>query len=234
MIKTRSSGQLTMSQDGQTFDQRIARARSLRQQGQNKKAIEAYRSALQLNPDDLDALNEMGLTHIHIGEQNEAMVAFDLAISISETDPRAHSNKAEAYLTLGSFEEANKVADEGLQHVPENADLWEKKARALESLLRIDEAIKAYNNAIKYDSSNPETWKALALCLDAQENWPAVARAYRIAGGLHQKRGEEADAESCLKFAEMAEKAEQTTNVERKWEGPNSRGLWILNTISAS
>ena len=52
-----------MSQDEQTFDQRIARARTLRQQGQNKKAIDAYRSALQLDPDNLDALNEMGLAH---------------------------------------------------------------------------------------------------------------------------------------------------------------------------
>jgi len=208
MIKTRSRRELIMSQDELTFDQRIALARTLRQQGQNKKAIEAYRNALQLSPDDLDALNEMGLTHIHIGEQNEAIVAFDLAISISEDDPRAHSNKAEAYLTLGSFEEAKNIADEGLKHAPENAELWAKKARALESLLRIDEAIEAYNEAIKYDSGNPETWKALALCLDAQENWPAVARAYRIAGGIHQKRGENQDAESCFKFAEMAENAE--------------------------
>jgi tetratricopeptide (TPR) repeat protein len=150
----------------------------------------------------------MGLTHVHIGEQNEAIVAFDLAISISERDPRAHSNKAEAYLTLGSFEEAKIVADEGLTHAPESAELWAQKARALESLLKIDEAIEAYNESIKYDSCNPETWKALALCLDAQENWPAVARAYRIAGGLHQKLGENQDAESCFKFAEMAEKSE--------------------------
>ena len=208
MIKTRSRCELTMSQDEQTFDQRITRARTLRQQGQNKKAIEAYRNALQLSPDSLDALNEMGLTHVHIGEQNEAIVAFDLAISISERDPRAHSNKAEAYLTLGSFEEAKIVADEGLTHAPKSAELWAKKARALESLLKIDEAIEAYNESIKYDSCNPETWKALALCLDAQENWPAVARSYRIAGGLHQKRGENQDAESCFKFAEMAEKSE--------------------------
>ena len=136
-----------MSQDEQTFNQRIARARSLRQQGQNKKAIEAYRNALQLSPDSLEALNEMGLTHIHIGEQNEAIIAFDLAISISEEDPRAHSNKAEAYLTLGSFEEAREVAEEGLKHAPTSAELWAKKARALESLLKIDEAIEEYWSA---------------------------------------------------------------------------------------
>ena len=135
-------------------------------------------------------------------------MAFDLAISISELDPRAYSNKAQAYLTLGLFEEASRTADEGLNYAPDSSDLWAKKARALESMLRIDEAVEAYNKAISFDSCDPETWKALALCLDAQENWAAVARAYRIAGGLHQKRGENQDAESCFKFAEMAEKSE--------------------------
>ncbi|MHA2066427.1 MAG: hypothetical protein ACXABY_18805, partial [Candidatus Thorarchaeota archaeon] len=75
------------------------------------------------------------------------------------------------------------------------------------SVMRIDDAIEAYNQSIKYDSENPKTWKALALCLDAQEKWTEVARAYRIAGTLHEKRGEAQDAESCFKFAEFAEKS---------------------------
>ena len=73
--------------------------------------------------------------------------------------------------------------------------------------MRIDDAIAAYQESIKYDSENPKTWKALALCLDAQEKWTEVARAYRIAGALHEKRGETQDAESCFKFAEFAEKS---------------------------
>jgi len=44
--------------------------------------------------------------------------------------------------------------------------------------------------------------------LDAQEKWAAVARAYRIAANLHsKKRGEMQDAESCEKFAQMAERS---------------------------
>jgi Tfp pilus assembly protein PilF len=74
--------------------------------------------------------------------------------------------------------------------------------------LKIEEAIEAYNLALKFDSNNPETWKALALCFDAQEKWAAVARAYRIAAGIHRKRGEMQDAESCQKFAQFAEKSE--------------------------
>ena len=69
------------------------------------------------------------------------------------------------------------------------------------------DAIAAYNQALLNDSGDPETWKALALCLDAQEKWAAVARAYRIAAGLHSKRGEMQDADSCEKFAEMAERS---------------------------
>ena len=99
-----------------------------------------------------------------------------------------------------------ETADVGLKQCPTSAELWVKKARSLESELKIDGAIAAYNEAITHESDNPETWKALALCLDAQAKWDEVARAYRIAGSLHQKRGELADAESCFKFAEMAEK----------------------------
>ncbi|MBN2230555.1 MAG: tetratricopeptide repeat protein [Candidatus Thorarchaeota archaeon] len=194
-----------MSLEGLTLKELVSKARTLRQQGMNKKAIEVYRKALELEPNNLDVLNELGLTHIHIGEQMDAIIAFDLAIDIDPKDYRGHSNKAEAHLTVGAFEEANDTADAGIKLVPKSAELWIKKARALESLLRIQEAIDSYNEAIKYESGDPKTWKALALCLDAQENWAAVARAYRIAAGLHEKRGEMQDADSCYKFAEMAE-----------------------------
>jgi tetratricopeptide (TPR) repeat protein len=120
-------------------------------------------------------------------------------------NPEAYSNKAEAFLTMGAFDDALKAADEGLKHAPTDASLWCHKARALESLLKIQEAVGCYNEALKYNSSDPETWKALALCLDAEQKWSEVARAYRIAAGLHKKRGEGHEAESCLKFAKMAE-----------------------------
>ncbi|MHA2359988.1 MAG: tetratricopeptide repeat protein, partial [Candidatus Thorarchaeota archaeon] len=102
-----------MSHDGQSIDELLSKARLFKQQGQNKKAVEAYRAVLQVTPDNIDALNEMGLTHIHIGEQNEAIIAFDLAISFAPYDYKGHSNKAEAYLTLGAFEDAKLIADAG-------------------------------------------------------------------------------------------------------------------------
>jgi tetratricopeptide (TPR) repeat protein len=199
-------GEAIMSLDGLSVEQLISKARSFRQQGQNKKAIETFRNVLQQQPENLDILNEMGMAHIHIGEQSDAIIVFDLAIDIAPKDYRGHSNKAEAYLTIGEFEAANTTADAGLKQIPNSAEIWTKKARSLESLLRIQEAIDAYNESLKHDSGNPETWKALALCLDAQEKWAAVARAYRIAASLHKKRGEMQDADSCEKFAQMAER----------------------------
>jgi tetratricopeptide (TPR) repeat protein len=207
MIKSTYLAEDIMSLDDLSVDELIARARSLRQQGQNKKAIEIYRKVLEHESENLDILNEIGLAHIHIGEQSDAIIVFDLVISIAPKDYRGYSNKAEAYLTIGEFEAANTVADVGLKILPKNSEIWIKKARALESLLLIDDAIAAYNQALLNDSGDPETWKALALCLDAQEKWAAVARAYRIAAGLHTKRGEMQDADSCEKFAQMAERS---------------------------
>ena len=206
MIKTTFSAESIMSLDGFSVEDLISKARSFRQQGMNKKAIDTFRMILAQQPENLEILNEMGLAHIHIGEQSDAIIVFDLAIDIAPKDYRGHSNKTEAYLTLGQFEVANTIADEALKLLPDNAEIWTKKARALESLLQIQDAIDAYNEALKHDSGNPETWKALALCLDAQEKWAAVARAYRIAANLHLKRGEMQDADSCEKFAQMAER----------------------------
>ncbi|MHA1421370.1 MAG: tetratricopeptide repeat protein [Candidatus Thorarchaeota archaeon] len=59
-----------MSLDGLSVDDLISKARSLRQQGQNKKAIDVFRMVLQKQPENVDILNEMGLAHIHIGEQS--------------------------------------------------------------------------------------------------------------------------------------------------------------------
>jgi len=207
IIKTDLFSMTLMSLDGLSVDELITKATTLRQQGSNKKAIEVYRKVLEQQPENLDILNAMGLAHIHIGEQSDAIIVFDLVISIAPKDYRGHSHKAEAYLTIGDFDTANTIADEGLKLIPDSSEIWTKKARALESLLNIQEAIDAYNEALKHDSGNPETWKALALCLDAQEKWAAVARAYRIAANLHSKRGEMQDAESCEKFAQMAERS---------------------------
>ncbi|MGY5880032.1 MAG: tetratricopeptide repeat protein [Candidatus Thorarchaeota archaeon] len=207
MIKTNFSAEYIMSLDGLSVEELITKARTFRQQGQNKKAIDVFRKVLEQEPENLDILNEMGLAHIHIGEQSDAIIVFDLAISIAPKDFRGHSNKAEAYLTIGEFETANITADAGLKELPKNSEIWTKKARALESLLQIEDAIAAYNQALLHDSGDPETWKALALCLDAQEKWAAVARAYRIAASLHSKRGEMQDADSCEKFAQMAERS---------------------------
>ncbi len=194
-----------MSPAGQDFETIVKLARNLRARGENKKAIAEFKKALEINPNSIEVLNEMGLAHIHIGEQTDAIIVFDRAIKIKPNDEQAHSNKVEAFLTIGAFEEALTASNAGLKSIPTSAILYEKKARSLESLMRIQEAIDAFNESLKYDSDNPETWKALALCLDAQAKWTEVARAYRIAAALHKKRNEHRDAESCEKFAQMAE-----------------------------
>ncbi|MFO7835787.1 MAG: tetratricopeptide repeat protein [Candidatus Thorarchaeota archaeon] len=183
----------------------LREARELKNRGENRKAIEAYEQHLESNPEDIQALNEMGRLKILIGRQDEAIRDFDKAIGLAPQNPDAHANKAEAYLSIGDFENALKTSKEGLSNNGHAALLWKKKAGALESMMQIDGAIKAYKEALKSDSSDPSTWKALALCFDAKQKWDEVARSYRIAANLHENRGEKREAERCRSFAEQAE-----------------------------
>ena len=75
MIKTDYTAEDTMSLDGLSVAELISKARTFRQQGQNKKAIETFQKVLEKEPENLDILNEMGMAHIHIGEQSDAINA---------------------------------------------------------------------------------------------------------------------------------------------------------------
>ena len=55
----------SMSLDGLSVDELISKARTLRQQGQNKKAIDVFRKVLEKQPENLDILNEMTSSHSH-------------------------------------------------------------------------------------------------------------------------------------------------------------------------
>jgi len=116
----------------QSVEEMLSRARILRQKGENKKAIAAYKEVLEAYPDCVDALNEMGLIKIKIGEQDAAIEDFNRAIALRPDDPRAYSNRAEAFLTVGAFEEALDAAKNSLLDI-ETDVLWFQNGMKVES-----------------------------------------------------------------------------------------------------
>lgn len=91
------------------------------------EAIEAFNRALELSPNDADALNGRGASLFN-GQQkyHEALADFDKAIAIQPNNGMAHLNRSRCYFMLGDKARARESADKARAlgtAVPE--DYWQ-------------------------------------------------------------------------------------------------------------
>jgi tetratricopeptide (TPR) repeat protein len=76
--------------------------------------------ALQLAPDDPDALLSRGATYIDLGRNEEALRDLDRTLQLAPDDPIALMNRGVAYMNLGYNEEALRDLDRALQLAPDD------------------------------------------------------------------------------------------------------------------
>jgi tetratricopeptide (TPR) repeat protein len=100
--------------------------------------IEELSESRKLNPEDIDAWFNKGITLYNLNKYKEAIKCFDEAIKINPEDDSAWFYKGEAFYKLGKYDEAKRID-------PGNAATWRSKGDALEKLGKHDEAIKCDN-----------------------------------------------------------------------------------------
>ena len=67
---------------------------SLRDNGKLDDAVKNYKKAIELNPNNSIAYNDLGVILIHLGKTNEAINNFKKTINISPKNTKAYLNLA--------------------------------------------------------------------------------------------------------------------------------------------
>lgn len=80
----------------------------LRDHGNPKAAIKAYRQALKLHKEFPEACNNLGYTLRLTGEYNDAIKSYKKALKLRPDFPEAHEYIGKAYIGLGKIKEARK------------------------------------------------------------------------------------------------------------------------------
>ena len=93
---------------------RITEAWALQRQGQDAEAAAVYRDVLRHQPDQAQALHNLGLLAVKAGDVSSGIEMFCTAIQHEPNNPRFHTNLAQTLRSVGRFEEAVAAADRAL------------------------------------------------------------------------------------------------------------------------
>ncbi|MBV9272976.1 MAG: tetratricopeptide repeat protein [Verrucomicrobia bacterium] len=158
----------------------------LLQQGQLDQAINHFRSAIDIKPDEASAYMNLGDALLLKREWNEAIEEYQKALELKPELSGAHYNLANALLGLGQIDDAIAQYQEALRINPNNADAHNNLGAVLFQKGQFDEAIAHYQKALEINpqdvrargniawafatSPQPPVRKAIAVKLAEQAN----------------------------------------------------------------
>lgn len=131
-----------------TADPDLQQALALHRQGQLDRAAQLYRRVLSNQPQQLDALQMLGLAEIGLGNSATALGYFDRAVKLAPTNAILLFNRGLTLLQLQRFADAALAFEAALAVEPRYAKAFSMKASALQGLGRTEEAIQALEQGL--------------------------------------------------------------------------------------
>ena len=125
-------------------------------QGKLSEADGSCRAVLAADPDDIDALNLLGIVHSKSGRMDAALAAFDRAVATQPNHPVALFNRGLVLHQLQRFDEALASYDRALTERPQHVETLAKRGNALYQLKRFDEALASYDRALALQPGHAE------------------------------------------------------------------------------
>lgn len=129
---------------------------ALYDRGRIGEAIEHFKQALLLEPEDSGAHNDLGLALAKLGRVTEAVAQYEAALKARPNFSEAENNLGLALLSLNRPADAVAHLETALRLAPKLASLHFNLGKALEKAGRIDDAIIRYKQALQINPNESE------------------------------------------------------------------------------
>lgn len=136
--------------------------------GRLAQAETLYRQILQVDPENPEALQMLGLVFHQTGNQGTAIQFMERALAIRPSDPAFHNNLGNAFAAEGRTDEAIARYERAIALKPNYAEAHSNLANMLKKCGRLDEAVTRYKRAIALNNHSAETHNNLANALAVQ------------------------------------------------------------------
>jgi len=157
------------------------KGRVYQQQGKLSDAERAYKKAIKVNPNFVEAHNNLGNVLVDLEQLKEASIAYGKALKLCPNHPMLLNNLGNVLQLQGENEKAVSWLNKAIVHDPNYADAHSNLGNALSGKGEIDEATASYRKAIEIDHRHKEAYHGLGMALsDLGEIDKAIA-SYRNA-----------------------------------------------------
>ncbi len=147
--------------------------------GDPAAARAVFERAVADNPNDAEALNNLGKTLVTLGRTGEAIKRFERAVTIAPAKPAYHFNVAWASAQLGDLERSIQEYREALQRAPDDYAIQFNLAMALQESGDLEAAITGFQRAIVLAPSETTFHISLGLSLEQAGRFADAGREYR-------------------------------------------------------
>lgn len=133
------------------------------EQGKYAAAIDAYESAVSLDPEYLDAWISLAYAYAQSNRLDDAASAYDHAISIAPDNLPALKGLSYIYSRLGKDQDALRIIDHAVEINPGDPLSWLQKGLTLSALGRMNESVQVYRKVLELSPDNYDAWLCMGL-----------------------------------------------------------------------
>ncbi|MGB9074370.1 MAG: tetratricopeptide repeat protein [Terriglobales bacterium] len=212
------------------------------QQKQYKNAIEAYRHAIELDRDNLDAIRGLAQNLLNDGQTDAALEQYKVIADANPEDAQTYERIAEIYRKQGKFDLALDHLKKAAAMVQDSIEIPYNIAAIYQAQGRYDEAVqimrglvqkteKPDNNYSTGEKSNRAVFlERLGTIYRDEGNNPAATETFRqmiaLGGDDNVERGYQQIIDTWREAKEWKKATEVATEAVQKL--PNSRGLKMV------
>ena len=160
----------------------ICKGTALEKLDEEKKAIDAYKKAIEIDPSFFEAWNNLGNVNLKLGDLKEARENFDTALEFAGEKAYVTRNDiGKLHYELKNYEGAVQSYLKAIKIKKDYISAWIGLATARVALEEHEKAIEAYNQAIELAPDSVEAWYGKCLAHKALKQNREAIRACRYA-----------------------------------------------------
>ena len=155
---------LAMCGQEEPVSEHLKRGNELSRSGEFEEAVAEYEKALEIEPENIDLLSNIGVAYYNLGQLDKAIDHYSRAIEIAPSDADIRSNLAAAYVQLEQLDNALEEYQKAVELDPSLAQAFFGLGVVYALKGRTDDAIQAFEKFQELDSGQD-----LQATNDAQE-----------------------------------------------------------------